>query len=148
MLSLYFFSVLSLLSPISCFLFKHHNNQELLTVLDGVHKACPNITRIYTLSETSVKGVPLYMIEFSTTPGQHVPRKFSAFSLKNRKSEIRLIPAFYFPQSNRSSSTLLTCTETRFWAASCFSSWRITCAKSTMKRIPWSTPFCNGRGST
>ncbi|ODN06398.1 Carboxypeptidase E [Orchesella cincta] len=53
------------------FQFKHHNNQEILKVLESVHQACPNVTRIYTLSETSVKGVPLYMIEFSTHPGQH-----------------------------------------------------------------------------
>ena len=35
----------------------------------------PNITRIYTLSEPSVLGEPLYLIEFSTTPGFHEPLK-------------------------------------------------------------------------
>lgn len=57
------------------FSFKHHNNAEILKVLEGVHQDCPNITRIYTLSETSVKGTPLYVIEFSTHPGQHEQRK-------------------------------------------------------------------------
>lgn len=57
------------------FEFKHHNNEEVLKVLESVHQACPNITRIYTLSETSVMGTPLYVIEFSTTPGQHEPCK-------------------------------------------------------------------------
>ncbi len=57
------------------FEFKHHDNKEVLRVLEAVHQTCPNITRIYTLSETSVMGVPLYIIEFSTNPGQHEPRK-------------------------------------------------------------------------
>lgn len=58
----------------SSFQFKHHNNVELLKVLENVHQECPNITRIYTLSETSVRGVPLYVIEFSIHPGQHESR--------------------------------------------------------------------------
>jgi len=56
---------------IQCFEFKHHDNKELLQVLEAVHQACPNITRIYTLSESSIMGVPLYIIEFSTNPGTH-----------------------------------------------------------------------------
>ncbi|KAF2893301.1 hypothetical protein ILUMI_12857 [Ignelater luminosus] len=53
------------------FEYKHHNNEELLQILQNVNAECPNITRIYTLSETSVLGVPLYVIEFSTKPGHH-----------------------------------------------------------------------------
>lgn len=53
------------------FQFKHHNNQELAETLKNVHAKCPNITRIYTLSEKSVLGLPLYLIEFSTKPGYH-----------------------------------------------------------------------------
>lgn len=53
------------------FQFKHHTNQELVDVLNDVHQRCPNITRVYTLSETSVRGLPLYLIEFSTNPGFH-----------------------------------------------------------------------------
>ncbi|KAF5297477.1 hypothetical protein FQR65_LT10013 [Abscondita terminalis] len=53
------------------FQFKHHNNDEILQILENINAECPNITRIYTLSETSVLGVPLYLIEFSTEPGHH-----------------------------------------------------------------------------
>lgn len=58
------------------FHFKHHNNDELLQVLDDVNAKCPNITRIYALSETSVLGTPLYLIEFSTKPGHHEISKY------------------------------------------------------------------------
>lgn len=51
--------------------FKHHNNEEMVQELMNVHAKCPNITRVYTLSERSVRGVPLYVIEFSTRPGRH-----------------------------------------------------------------------------
>lgn len=56
--------------------FKHHDNNEMVQVLEDVQARCPNITRIYTLSETSVNGFPLYLIEFSTKPGQHEIREF------------------------------------------------------------------------
>ena len=56
--------------------FKHHNNEELLKLLQNVHLKCPDITRLYTLSETSVNGYPLMFIEFSTHPGYHYFRKF------------------------------------------------------------------------
>merc|ERR1719382_319769 len=51
--------------------FKHHNNTELAAVLQQVHNACPDVTRLYTLSEPSVLGVPLYVLEFSDRPGRH-----------------------------------------------------------------------------
>ncbi|CAH2107285.1 unnamed protein product [Euphydryas editha] len=57
------------------FVWKHHNNEELPQVLEEVNKKCPNITRVYTLSETSVRNVPLYVIEFSDNPGFHQPYK-------------------------------------------------------------------------
>lgn len=53
------------------FQFKHHDNNELTQVLEDIHQRCPNITRVYTLSETSVRGVPLSVIEFSSWPGHH-----------------------------------------------------------------------------
>jgi len=53
------------------FQWKHHNNTELKETLEMVHDQCPNITRIYELSETSVRGVPLNVIEFSSKPGFH-----------------------------------------------------------------------------
>ncbi|XP_077290572.1 carboxypeptidase E-like isoform X2 [Arctopsyche grandis] len=58
---------------VSAFVWKHHNNDELLEVLEDVHSRCPNNTRIYTLSETSVRGIPLYVMEFATRPGHHQP---------------------------------------------------------------------------
>jgi hypothetical protein len=51
--------------------FKHHNNRELNELLQYVHRQCPNITRLYELSERSVKGWPLTIIEISDNPGQH-----------------------------------------------------------------------------
>ncbi|KAK9872585.1 hypothetical protein WA026_018717 [Henosepilachna vigintioctopunctata] len=69
------FNVLLLLSfiifPSLQFEFRHHDNNDMVQVFEDVNTKCPNITRIYTLSETSVNGLPLYLIEFSTRPGQH-----------------------------------------------------------------------------
>ncbi|XP_046667545.1 carboxypeptidase E-like isoform X3 [Homalodisca vitripennis] len=53
------------------FQWKHHDNNEMVQVLERIHQKCPNITQVYTLSETSVRGVPLYVIEFSSWPGHH-----------------------------------------------------------------------------
>ena len=35
------------------------------------HFRCPDITRLYTLSEPSVNGIPLYVLEFTDNPGKH-----------------------------------------------------------------------------
>eukprot|EP00092_Neocalanus_flemingeri_P035502 GFUD01038635.1.p1 GENE.GFUD01038635.1~~GFUD01038635.1.p1 ORF type:complete len:478 (+),score=118.25 GFUD01038635.1:214-1647(+) len=51
--------------------FKHHNNTEMAAVLQQVHNRCPDVSRLYTLSEPSVLGVPLYVLEFSDRPGRH-----------------------------------------------------------------------------
>lgn len=51
--------------------FRHHNNTELAAILQQVHNKCPDVTRLYTLSEPSVRGVPLYVLEFSDKPGHH-----------------------------------------------------------------------------
>ena len=59
------------ISHAAAFQFKHHNNEELATILEDVHFRCPNITRVYTLSENSVAGNPLLLIEFSDKPGYH-----------------------------------------------------------------------------
>lgn len=63
----------------SNFVFKHHSNEELPLVLDSIHQQCPNITRVYTLAEKSVLGVPLYVMEFSTNPGHHQLSKFKLY---------------------------------------------------------------------
>lgn len=55
----------------SSFELKHHDNKELNEVLQSVHQRCPNITRLYELSERSSNGWPLTVIEFSTHPGHH-----------------------------------------------------------------------------
>lgn len=41
--------------------------------MDDIHRKCPNVTRMYALTETSVRNIPLYVIEFSAHPGHHVP---------------------------------------------------------------------------
>lgn len=51
--------------------FRHHSNEEIPEILSSIHGRCPNITRVYTLSERSVRGLPLYVMEFTTTPGYH-----------------------------------------------------------------------------
>lgn len=53
------------------FKFKHHNNFELNQILQTVVSKCPQIATIYELSERSVLGWPLTVIEFSNKPGQH-----------------------------------------------------------------------------
>merc|ERR1712012_728913 len=51
--------------------FKHHNNTEMAAVLQQIHDRCPDITRLYTLSEPSVNGIPLYVLEITDNPGKH-----------------------------------------------------------------------------
>merc|ERR1719402_65509 len=51
--------------------FKHHNNTEMAAVLQQVHNQCPDISRLYTLSEPSVNGIPLYVLEITDNPGKH-----------------------------------------------------------------------------
>lgn len=58
------------------FTWRHHNNEELPLILEEVHQKCPNITRVYALTEPSVQNVPLYVIEFSDKPGIHQPCKY------------------------------------------------------------------------
>lgn len=55
--------------------YKHHNNYELNKMLMMVHAKCPDITRLYELSERSVNNWPLTVIEISSNPGQHELRK-------------------------------------------------------------------------
>ncbi|XP_050531282.1 carboxypeptidase E-like [Daktulosphaira vitifoliae] len=55
------------------FKFKHHNNKEMYETLLTIHKKCPRITSVYSLSETSVEGRPLMTIVFSLHPTLHKP---------------------------------------------------------------------------
>ena len=70
-----------LISPVvqAAVQFKHHNNEELATILEDVHSRCPNITKVYALSENSVAGNPLLLIEFSDEPGYHELRELLTF---------------------------------------------------------------------
>lgn len=73
------------------FEYKHHNNEELPQILEDVHANCPNISRIYSLSEGSVRGVPLYIIEFSTNPGHHeISKRFILFIILRILSGVNL----------------------------------------------------------
>ncbi|GLG98031.1 Carboxypeptidase D [Gryllus bimaculatus] len=58
-------------APGDAFEWRHHDNRELAEVLRDVHRRCPNVTRVYALSEASVLGEPLYVIEFAARPGAH-----------------------------------------------------------------------------
>jgi hypothetical protein len=76
MLATYFTILLFLAhSALSAVEFKHHNNTEMAAVMQQIHNACPDITRLYTLSETSVNGIPLYVLEITDNPGRHEPSK-------------------------------------------------------------------------
>lgn len=72
----YLFLCLAFTAISAEFTWRHHNNEELPLILEEVHRKCPKITRVYTLTEPSVRGVPLYVIEFSETPGHHQPCKY------------------------------------------------------------------------
>ena len=50
---------------------------EFLFIYKKSSFRCPDITRLYTLSETSVNGVPLYVLEFTDHPGKHEISKYS-----------------------------------------------------------------------
>ena len=58
------------------FKFKHHNNYELNQILQTVVSKCPQIATVYELSERTVLGWPLTIIEFSNKPGEHQLREF------------------------------------------------------------------------
>lgn len=90
--------------------FKHHNNTEMAAALQQIHNACPDITRLYTLSETSVNGIPLYVLEMTDNPGKHEPRKLDYFG--SYKSPLFVVAntrgAFPLADKRSSSNNLLT----------------------------------------
>ena len=55
------------------FVFRHHDNTELLEILEDVHSRCPEISDVYELSETSVRGIPLAVIVLGKQPSKHTP---------------------------------------------------------------------------
>ncbi|XP_021350598.1 carboxypeptidase E-like [Mizuhopecten yessoensis] len=66
-------SILLVIVPALCLGFevRNHNTKEVTDALNEIHAECPDITRIYSIGE-SVQNRPLKVIEFSTSPGQHV----------------------------------------------------------------------------
>ncbi len=49
----------------------HHNNEQVLDVLNQINKKCPNITYLYDLNLQSVNQQPLRVIVFSDSPSEH-----------------------------------------------------------------------------
>lgn len=49
----------------------HHNTNEMLNLLDSIHKKCPEITYLYDLPLKSTEKRPLRVIVFSDNPKEH-----------------------------------------------------------------------------
>ncbi|CAF0942709.1 unnamed protein product [Didymodactylos carnosus] len=49
----------------------HHNTDEMFSILQNVHKKCPEITYLYDLPLKSVQNRPLRVIVFSSNPTKH-----------------------------------------------------------------------------
>lgn len=52
--------------------FAHHNYAKLESMLNLINVNYPNITALYSVGK-SVQGKHLYVLEVSTSPGQHEP---------------------------------------------------------------------------
>ena len=53
---------------------KHHNYEEMLAVLDAVHRKCPDITYLYNLTghpDSTIQGRRLAVLIISDQPDQH-----------------------------------------------------------------------------
>lgn len=53
--------------------FKHHDNNELIQILNGVNRQCPEITQGFELNPSTVNGNRLYGIIFGINPSAHEP---------------------------------------------------------------------------
>ncbi|KAK3801983.1 hypothetical protein RRG08_064577 [Elysia crispata] len=56
-------------------IFFHHDFEKMVELMEEVHKACPEITRLYNLTEPSVEGRNLMVLEITENPGLHIPGK-------------------------------------------------------------------------
>ncbi|XP_055874772.1 carboxypeptidase E-like [Biomphalaria glabrata] len=56
-------------------IFTHHPYEQMISLMLEVNRACPDITRIYNLSEPSVQGRNLTVLEITENPGVHKPGK-------------------------------------------------------------------------
>uniref|UniRef100_A0A8C3NCC9 F5/8 type C domain-containing protein n=1 Tax=Geospiza parvula TaxID=87175 RepID=A0A8C3NCC9_GEOPR len=50
--------------------FRHHNYKEMRKLMKRVSEECPDITRVYSIGQSS-RGLRLYVMEISDKPGQH-----------------------------------------------------------------------------
>ncbi|KAK7484686.1 hypothetical protein BaRGS_00024094 [Batillaria attramentaria] len=57
------------------FAYIHHDHPATIALMKSVHEKCPDISRLYNLTETSVEGRELIVIELTENPGHHVPGK-------------------------------------------------------------------------
>ncbi|GFO28630.1 carboxypeptidase e [Plakobranchus ocellatus] len=56
-------------------IFFHHDFEKMVELMIEVNRACPDITRLYNLSEPSVEGRNLTVLEITENPGVHEPGK-------------------------------------------------------------------------
>ncbi|XP_048159700.1 probable carboxypeptidase X1 [Corvus hawaiiensis] len=56
--------------PASQLDFRHHNYKEMRKLMRRVSEECPDITRVYSIGQSS-RGLRLYVMEISDNPGQH-----------------------------------------------------------------------------
>ena len=54
------------------FKYVYHDHSSSIEILRTINEKCLNISRIYNLTETSVQGRELIVIELTENPGQHV----------------------------------------------------------------------------
>jgi hypothetical protein len=60
---------------------KHHNYEEMLAVLEAVHRKCPEITYLYNLTghpDHTIQGRNLPVLVISDHPSQHEVGKHAA----------------------------------------------------------------------
>ena len=91
---------------------KHHDFEEMLEVMRNVNNRCPDNTRLYKLpplgieehdasvypfnvSDETVEGRELWVIEFARTPGRHVPGNLAIVEL-----EANIQICFFFRDSS------------------------------------------------
>jgi len=65
--------VVAAVGTVDAFEFVHHDQAALMRILDETQAKCPDVSRVYSLPEKSVKGRDLRVIVFGKNPGQHVP---------------------------------------------------------------------------
>ena len=65
--------VVAAVGTVDAFEFVHHDQAALVRILDETQAKCPDVSRVYSLPEKSVKGRDLRVIVFGKNPGQHVP---------------------------------------------------------------------------